>query len=472
MKKKTLMFILAGFFACMFAAGMVLAFSQRTDRTESSESSEISESVPEYVMPDNAYPIPQTDNDSHTIAGGNVSSAAAASAAVTETSATPSVTRSPAESEPLIADENNHDDASRQSTAVETPAAKSSTTASTQNTSQTATGGTENHQSAEIAEVTTSTASEPAEVLPDNLLITSGDPLHHIRFEFGKDRIDFTGVYTSDSISSISIFRDRTASELRRTGSSFSGSVDVSGLAPDHYIIRAELESGAIMDYVFEMTAVGASPLPLEELPAEHNLTAAAHPLELPEDGVLMNVTASADHSEAIRLLNEVKALSDEICAGLTDDYDKARALAMWVSRNMYYDHDAAEKGVTDDVVTLKFVLENHRSVCFGWSNLYSALCQAQGIECYNASGSVVTGSRCFMQTKQSDERSHSWNMVVIDGRQIWVDTVWCSSNKYSKRRYVESVQDMQYFDISNAALAQDHRVARFEHRDYFGITE
>lgn len=136
----------------------------------------------------------------------------------------------------------------------------------------------------------------------------------------------------------------------------------------------------------------------------------------------------------------------------------------------MYYDKDASEKGVTEDMLTLEHVLEYHRSVCFGWSNLFSALCQAQGIWCANASGSVVTGSRCFMQTSTADERSHSWNMAVIDGRQIWVDTVWNSSNSYHKRRYVEGVQDMQYFDISTAALSQDHRVTRFEYRNYFAL--
>ena len=74
------------------------------------------------------------------------------------------------------------------------------------------------------------------------------------------------------------------------------------------------------------------------------------------------------------------------------------------------------------------------------------------------------------MQTTTADERSHSWNMAVIDGRQIWVDTVWNSTNSYSDRYYAEGLQDMQYFDISIAALSQDHRVTRFEYRDYFAL--
>lgn len=184
----------------------------------------------------------------------------------------------------------------------------------------------------------------------------------------------------------------------------------------------------------------------------------------------MQHITSSGDPETARQVLSRVRELSDEICVGITGDYDKLRAISQWVSRNMYYDKDASEKGVTEDMLTLEHVLEYHRSVCFGWSNLFSALCQAQGIWCANASGSVVTGSRCFMQTSTADERSHSWNMAVIDGRQIWVDTVWNSSNSYHKRRYVEGAQDMQYFDISTAALSQDHRVTRFEYRNYFAL--
>lgn len=311
---------------------------------------------------------------------------------------------------------------------------------------------------------------KPEPEIPENVLLTSGDPLHNIRFEFGADRIDFSGVYTDLTVSEVQILREHISSYDLVTGVHFSGSLNVSGLTPGYYIIRVSLSDGGIMDYVFEMNSAGASPLSWEELPADENLNAAASPLELPASGVMQHITSSGDAETAKRVLAQIKELSDEICAGLSDDYSKARVLAQWVSRNMYYDHDASENGVTDDMLTLEHVLEYHRSVCFGWSNLYSALCQAQGIWCANASGSVVTGSRCFMQTTTSDERSHSWNMVVIDNQQIWVDTVWNSSNSYDGRRYAEGTQDMQYFDISTAALSQDHRVTRFEHRDYFAL--
>ncbi len=314
-----------------------------------------------------------------------------------------------------------------------------------------------------------STAAEP-EAADEKVLVTSGDPLHYVRFEFGNDSIRFTGVYSGNTVTEVLLFRPNISStDLSLDGDSFSGSLDVRGLSEGYYIIIVKLQ-GAGMYYVFEMTADGARAVPAEKLPAASNLAFADSPLELSEQGVLHQITVSDDISAARNILREIKTLSDRICAGITDDYDKARALCEWVSFNTYYDKEASENGVGEDDVTLEHVLQTHRSVCFGWSNLYAALCQAQGIVCYNASGSAVTGSRCFLQTKPEDERSHSWNLVVIDGRLIWVDTVWNSSNTYDKGSYFQASYDMQYFDIDSVLLSHDHRVSRLEYRNYFGI--
>jgi len=256
--------------------------------------------------------------------------------------------------------------------------------------------------------------------------------------------------------------------DLSISGDSFEGSMDTSSLKDGYYVITVRLNGGSTMNYVFEVKNGSCGKLPTDELPYEDNLRAAETPLELSEQGVLSYITTSGDSERASEILARVKELSDAVCFGITDDYAKARALAEWVSLNTYYDSDAAENGVTEEELTLEFVLEYHRSVCFGWSNLYAAMCQAQGIECYVASGSSVNGSRCFLQTETADERSHSWNMVRIDGRDIWVDTVWCSTNSYENGSYNKGVADYQFFDINAEILSYDHRVTRFESRDYF----
>ena len=314
-------------------------------------------------------------------------------------------------------------------------------------------------------------AARAPESLTDSVMLTSGDPLHHIRFEFGRDTIKFSGTYTGAKLCDVSLFRGGvTSRDLTLQGDGFTGTMDISGLKSGYHIIIATLDNSERMYYVFEMTEDGSRPVSREDIPAESNLRAAGSPLELPAEGVLSHITPSGDTGEARQILAQVKELSDRICAGLSDDYSRARALAQWVSENMYYDRDASRNGVSEESITLRAALENHRSVCFGWSNLYAALCESQGIQCFVVSGSVVTGSRCFPQTVTSDERSHSWNMVRLPDRDVWVDTVWDSSNSYEHGDYITGGTDMQYFDISNDVLANDHRVTRFEHRDYFGL--
>lgn len=314
------------------------------------------------------------------------------------------------------------------------------------------------------------TAESVPAPLPANVQLTSCDPKHFISLEFNRDRIMFSGVYFRESIAKVLVLnRKISCNDLVYSESGFSGSIDASGLEEGYHILRFKTASGSIMDYVFEVTEQGTQPLPEDKLPSERNISVTEAPLEIPGDTVLKLITADGDRERAAEVLQTVRDISDAVCTGIVGELDKARALAEWTSENIYYDHDARDTGVTDDMVTLEYVLKYHRSVCYGWTNLYSALCQAQGIDCLNVNGSIVTESRCFLQTMPADERAHSWNLLMIDGEKIWVDTVWNSSNNYEDGQYYQGNTDLQYFGITNASLAQDHRAVRCERRDYFG---
>lgn len=426
-------------------------------------------SVPDFVMPQDSSAFspaePPTATSDDTPA--ETSAVITASSAFTTTSAANESTAS--DKETTTASQSASSGQPGSNTPVETSSAATSAQTSTAGSS--AVTSVSSHTAAETSSSGSGTSSVQPEEVPDNILVTSGDPLHHIVFEFGSDSVEFSGVYSGATVTELRLYRPLIYSrDLTVSGSSFKGSLNISGLEQGYYIIMVRLDTSAVMYYVFLMTDEGAVPVPEDALPSASNLAFADAPMELASEGVLHQITVSDDRETAKDILSEIKGLSDQICAGITDDYQKARVLCEWFSQNLYYDKDAAANGVTEEEITLEFVLKNHRSVCFGWSNLYAALCQAQGITCYNASGSVVTGSRCFPQTEISDERSHSWNLVKIGDRLIWVDTVWNSSNTYDRGNYFKSSYDMEYFDIDNTVLSCDHRVARLEHRDYFGI--
>lgn len=463
MKKKIAAIIAAAAGSVLVIIAAVLLLS-RPGETPGSE-------VPEFVLPENSShdSADSADQTNSSAAPENTSQSEASEsseAAPDTTSEVPAVTETTTEqsdttpSAPPDSPETQNTPNTQNIQQVTDESTASSTTTETSKTSQTTATSTQ----------AATTTDAPVEILPDNVLVTSCDPLHYIRFEFQPDRILFSGMYDGDKITDVHVINSIAwCDDLTSSGSSFSGSIDTSLLQNGYHIIQVSLSS-ATMNYVFETTEEGARILPGDNLPAEKNLRCADNPLELPVDGVLQHITASGNKKKAAEILRQIQELSDEICAGITNDFDKARALSDWVSQNIYYDHDAAENGVTEEQITLEYILLYHRSVCFGWSNLYSALCQAQGIKCFNASGSVVTGSRSFLQTQTADERSHSWNMVIIDGQKIWVDTVWNSTNSYKNGRYRKGSVDFKFFGITNELLAHDHRVTRFEYRDYFSL--
>ena len=191
---------------------------------------------------------------------------------------------------------------------------------------------------------------------------------------------------------------------------------------------------------------------------------------EAPKDKAavtLTNITASGNKQRAAEVLSEVKELSDRICRGLTGDYEKLRAISRWVSGNIYYDHPAYSAGIPQRCLTLEYILENRSGVCGSYANITAALCQAQGILCYNVVGEGVTNGSTYAE--QSSGSAHEWNYAYIGGRGIWVDSGWNSYNHlYAFDITSEDDIGCKYFDVGNEVLALDHKVFSISNRDFF----
>ena len=181
----------------------------------------------------------------------------------------------------------------------------------------------------------------------------------------------------------------------------------------------------------------------------------------------LTNITTSGDKQRAAEVLAEVKALSNKICQGLTSEYDKLRAISRWVSGNIYYDHPAFNAGIPSKCLTLEYILENRSGVCGSYANITSALCQAQGILCYNVKGEGLSSNACYAE--QSGSAAHEWNYAFVGGRGIWIDSGWNSHNDlYAYGTTTEGEISCKYFDIGNEILALDHKVHSLSNRDFF----
>ena len=132
-----------------------------------------------------------------------------------------------------------------------------------------------------------------------------------------------------------------------------------------------------------------------------------------------------------------ITSFSNQLTAGLTSDYEKAKAICEWVSRNIKYDYDYYyyhEKDYSDVSFEPEDVLDTRLAVCAGYSSLTRALLQAQGIPALYVAGDA-NGAKGW--------EGHAWNEAYIDGRWILIDTTW----------------GPEYFDMSLSDFVKKHSI-------------
>ncbi len=326
--------------------------------------------------------------------------------------------------------------------------------------------------------VSTESSAEPedtADATPESpaatgreVMLTSHDPRHYFKISLAEDTIYIDGVYDGDTVTVVSA--SGTASAPVYNGEHITAELQVN--AEDRFLhLEIEFLSGAVIKYRLRSEDGRLSLIDSRET-AEQSTLAASSPLDIPESAVRDYIVTDGSDQDIAEVLTEVQNISDRICEGLDNDYDKARALATWVSQNFYYDYVARDSGVTTEVLSIARTLELRRSVCGGYANLYAALCQAQGITCYVMQGTVVQNNLTFAE-QQDNAPSHEWNMAIIDGRRVWVDTLWNTGNIYTARSgYVDGYLTSRYFDITDEVMALNHRAQRCEIRDYFAVIE
>jgi transglutaminase-like putative cysteine protease len=119
-----------------------------------------------------------------------------------------------------------------------------------------------------------------------------------------------------------------------------------------------------------------------------------------------------------------VTDLADKLTSGLTDDTAKIKAIHDYIIKNTVYDQMSrvAGKRKKQDALTVlgtrysdapydtRYIGGHFLAVCEGYSNTFSALARAVGI-----------------QTRYVSSRSmnHGWNNVLVDGKWKFIDVTW-----------------------------------------------
>ena len=277
-----------------------------------------------------------------------------------------------------------------------------------------------------------------------------------------------TGKTADSSVDYVSVYPEVAEVDLKSTGKKFTLKINLNDFSADTVNLYIRYKNGHDDEIEFEVTSKGFVPHDLSRI-VDANRNAVENALEQPLNQVAEYIVEGGDPEEVRKVFDEITTLSNKICKGIKKDYDKLRAIERWVAANIYYDYPAYDQGVPAETLSLKYILENHSTVCGGYSNMVSALCAVQGIKCWNVHGSVLTGNNSFAHGDGGVY--HEWNFAEINGRIIWADACWESYCKLQRDgRYDNGGIGYKYFDIGEEYFAVNHRANYAEYRDYLSL--
>lgn len=148
---------------------------------------------------------------------------------------------------------------------------------------------------------------------------------------------------------------------------------------------------------------------------------------------------ASVKKAEVERRRDEILSL---IPATAATDYDKAKFLFSWITENLVYDENMAER---QDLAT---VFSLGSTACGGYSKAFQYLCRGAGIDCVYLTG--------YAEDDNGEKILHAWNGIILDGVPCYVDATW--GDKETK-----VPTDYAWLGLTYGSIAQSHELENEE---------
>lgn len=307
-----------------------------------------------------------------------------------------------------------------------------------------------------------------AEISKTNLLRTTLNPEAYALFEVSGNKITARGKYVSDRLSEISVTPASLSSYSFSAHEDGSFEAELTCLASQtKNSLVLKFSSGVRIAYPLYYSDSGLF-FPQNGL-SESNAEVFDNIHDCLPTAAGLYLSASGDSESIANVQNQLKQISDSVTDGIESDYDKARALAVYVSSHISYDYDARNTSVTEDTISIENTLKYGRTVCTGFANLYCALLQAQGIDAINIKGGSIGGEVTY-ETLTDGLQNHEFTAFYYkeQSRWVWVDSCWDGSGEYVGGEFITMLQHEKYFDITDAALSFDHRADYAERRNFF----
>ncbi|OPJ65508.1 transglutaminase domain-containing protein [Clostridium chromiireducens] len=142
------------------------------------------------------------------------------------------------------------------------------------------------------------------------------------------------------------------------------------------------------------------------------------------------------------------------ITAGITNDYDKVKAIHDWVATNMYYDFSDRTTVVVDKAADTELFPGSgalKRGLCGNFAGVTTNLMRAAGFPAKQVTGGAKD---------VGDEEAHDWTEVYVDGRWVFMDTTWDCKNFFMYGKFSNKIKCTEtYFDMPIDKWSRTHRL-------------
>lgn len=148
-----------------------------------------------------------------------------------------------------------------------------------------------------------------------------------------------------------------------------------------------------------------------------------------------------------------VEELAALIAQVATNDWEKTRAIYVWLARNIDYDTESFFRDSIPDQ-NPEDVFASGKAVCEGYASLAEWLADDLDLEMVKVSG--YSKGYSYTRGQAFRETNHAWNAFSIDGKWYLMDATWGSGYVGDDHKFVR--------DVTTTWFAMDPRLFFFTH--------
>jgi hypothetical protein len=132
---------------------------------------------------------------------------------------------------------------------------------------------------------------------------------------------------------------------------------------------------------------------------------------------------------------DSLKLLARNLATVAKSDWEKARAIYVWVCENIEYDTEEFFTGTS--AAADQGAFRSGKAVCDGYSDMVTELASSLGLEAIKISG--YSKGYGYSEKTKFTNTDHAWNALKIQGKWRLVDTTWGAGAIDDDRHYKKS---------------------------------